>query len=147
MLDLEPRVINSIQNSEQRQLYNHENIFLSPQGGGAGNNWASGSNPTNSNQAVSVATSTSPLDTVKPNIISGTEVKSPIIGTAYLAAEPGAKKFAEVGKKIKKGETVMIVEAMKTMNHVPSTVDGIIKKICVEDGQPVEYGQTIIIVE
>ena len=80
-------------------------------------------------------------------IIYGTEVKSPIIGTAYLAAEPGAKKFVEVGKKIKKGETVMIVEAMKTMNHVPSTADGIIKEICVEDGQPVEYGQTIIIVE
>ena len=78
---------------------------------------------------------------------SGTAVTSPIIGTAYLAAEPGAKKFSEVGKKIKKGETVMIVEAMKTMNHVPSTVDGIIKEICVEDGQPVEYGQTIIIVE
>ena len=80
-------------------------------------------------------------------IIYGTEVKSPIIGTAYLAAEPGAKKFAEVGKKIKKGETVMIVEAMKTMNHIPSTADGVIKEICVEDGQPVEYGQTIIIVE
>ena len=64
-----------------------------------------------------------------------------------IAPEPGAKKFAEVGKKIKKGETVMIVEAMKTMNHVPSTADGIIKEICVEDGQPVEYGQTIIIVE
>ena len=80
-------------------------------------------------------------------IVSGIEIKSPIIGTAYHAPEPGAKKFAEVGKKIKKGETVMIVEAMKTMNHVPSTVDGIIKEICVEDGQPVEYGQTIIIVE
>jgi acetyl-CoA carboxylase biotin carboxyl carrier protein len=78
---------------------------------------------------------------------SGTEVKSPIIGTAYHAPEPGAKKFSEVGKKIKKGETIMIVEAMKTMNHVPSTVDGIIKEVCVEDGQPVEYGQTIIIVE
>ena len=78
---------------------------------------------------------------------SGIEVKSPIIGTAYHAPEPGAKKFAEVGKKIKKGETVMIVEAMKTMNHVPSTADGVIKEICVEDGQPVEYGQTIIIVE
>ena len=77
----------------------------------------------------------------------GIRVKSPIIGTAYLAAEPGAKKFVEVGKKIKKGETVMIVEAMKTMNHVPSTADRIIKEICVEDGQPVEYGQTIIIVE
>ena len=79
--------------------------------------------------------------------VSGTEVKSPIIGTAYHAPEPGAKKFSEVGKKIKKGETIMIVEAMKTMNHVPSTVDGIIKEVCVEDGQPVEYGQTIIIVE
>ena len=105
------------------------------------------SNLTNSNQVVSVAASTPTPDETKPNIVSGTEVKSPIIGTAYLAVEPGAKKFAEVGKKIKKGETVMIVEAMKTMNHVPSTADGIIKEICVEDGQPVEYGQTIIIVE
>ena len=104
------------------------------------------SNPPGSSQVVSVAAST-PVSAAKPSVMSGTEVKSPIIGTAYLAAEPGAKKFAEVGKKIKKGETVMIVEAMKTMNHVPSTVDGIIKKICVEDGQPVEYGQTIIIVE
>ena len=101
----------------------------------------------NSSETVSVAASTSTSADAKPKTISGTEVKSPIIGTAYLAAEPGAKKFAEVGKKIKKGETVMIVEAMKTMNHVPSTVDGIIKEICVEDGQPVEYGQTIIIVE
>jgi len=80
-------------------------------------------------------------------ISKGIEIVSPIIGTAYHAPEPGAKKFAEIGKKIKKGETVMIVEAMKTMNHVPSTVDGVIKEICVEDGQPVEYGQTIIIVE
>ncbi|MDC3355005.1 acetyl-CoA carboxylase biotin carboxyl carrier protein subunit [Candidatus Pelagibacter sp.] len=101
----------------------------------------------NSSETVSVAASPSTSTDVKPKTISGTEVKSPIIGTAYLAAEPGAKKFAEVGKKIKKGETVMIVEAMKTMNHVPSTVDGIIKEICVEDGQPVEFGQTIIIVE
>ncbi|MDA9077176.1 acetyl-CoA carboxylase biotin carboxyl carrier protein subunit [Candidatus Pelagibacter sp.] len=101
----------------------------------------------NSTQTESVAASTTTTGEVKSAVISGTEVKSPIIGTAYLAAEPGAKKFAEVGKKIKKGETVMIVEAMKTMNHVPSTVDGIIKEICVEDGQPVEYGQTIIIVE
>ena len=100
-----------------------------------------------STNTVSVAGSTSPSTEAKPKTISGTEVKSPIIGTAYLAVEPGAKKFAEVGKKIKKGETVMIVEAMKTMNHVPSTADGIIKEICVEDGQPVEYGQTIIIVE
>ena len=78
---------------------------------------------------------------------SGTEVTSPIIGTAYHAPEPGAKKFVEVGKKIKKGDTVMIVEAMKTMNHVPSTADGVVKEICVEDGQPVEFGQTIIILE
>ena len=77
----------------------------------------------------------------------GTRIKSPIIGTAYLAAEPGAKKFIEVGDKIKKGQTVMIVEAMKTMNHVPSTSDGIVKEICVNDGQPVEFGQTIIILE
>jgi len=75
------------------------------------------------------------------------EVTSPIIGTAYHAPEPGAKKFVEVGKKIKKGDTIMIVEAMKTMNHVPSTADGIVKEICVEDGHPVEFGQTIIILE
>ena len=105
------------------------------------------SNPANSSQVVSVAASTSTSAEEKPNVISGIEVKSPIVGTAYHAPEPGAKKFAEIGKKIKKGETVMIVEAMKTMNHVPSTADGIIKEICVEDGQPVEYGQTIIIVE
>ena len=83
----------------------------------------------------------------KPNVISGTEITSPIIGTAYHAPEPGAKKFVEVGKKIKKGDTVMIVEAMKTMNHVPSSADGIVKEICVEDGQPVEFGQTIVILE
>ena len=75
------------------------------------------------------------------------KVTSPIIGTAYHAPEPGAKKFVEVGKKIKKGDTVMIVEAMKTMNHVPSSSDGIVKEVCVEDGQPVEFGQTIIILE
>jgi len=105
------------------------------------------SNPTSSNQAVSVAASNPISGEAKSNVVAGTEVKSPIIGTAYLALEPGAKKFVEVGKKIKKGETVMIVEAMKTMNHIPSTVDGIVKEICVEDGQPVEFGQTIIIVE
>ena len=77
----------------------------------------------------------------------GIRIKSPIIGTAYLAPEPGAKKFVEVGDKIKKGQTIMIVEAMKTMNHVPSTADGVVKEICVEDGQPVEFGQTIIILE
>ena len=83
----------------------------------------------------------------KTNIKSGTEITSPIIGTAYHAPEPGAKKFVEVGKKIKKGDTIMIVEAMKTMNHVPSTADGVVKEICVEDGHPVEFGQTIIILE
>ena len=77
----------------------------------------------------------------------GIRVKSPIIGTAYLAAEPGAKKFVEVGDKIKKGQTVMIVEAMKTMNHVPSSLSGTVKKVCVEDGQPVEYDQVLIILE
>ena len=81
------------------------------------------------------------------NVKSGTEVTSPIIGTAYHAPEPWAKKFVEVGKKIKKGDTIMIVEAMKTMNHVPSTSDGVVKEICVEDGHPVEFGQTIIILE
>ena len=79
------------------------------------------------------------------NVKSGTEITSPIIGTAYHAPEPGAKKFVEIGKKIKKGDTIMIVEAMKTMNHVPSTADGVVKEICVKDGQPVEFGQTIII--
>ena len=77
----------------------------------------------------------------------GTRIKSPIIGTAYLAPEPGAKKFIEIGDKIKKGQTVMIVEAMKTMNHVPSTSDGEVKKILVEDGQPVEFGQTLAILK
>jgi acetyl-CoA carboxylase biotin carboxyl carrier protein len=100
-----------------------------------------------SNQPV--ATSTNPQNNVseKPSVKSGTEITSPIIGTAYHAPEPGAKKFIEVGKKIKKGDTIMIVEAMKTMNHVPSTADGVVKEICVEDGHPVEFGQTIIILE
>ena len=78
---------------------------------------------------------------------TGNEITSPIIGTAYHAPEPGAKKFVEIGKKIKKGDTIMIVEAMKTMNHVPSTLEGVVKEICVADGQPVEFGQTIIILE
>ena len=95
------------------------------------------SNTQNVNQSVSE----------KPSVKSGTEITSPIIGTAYHAPEPGAKKFVEVGKKIKKGDTIMIVEAMKTMNHVPSTQDGVVKEICVEDGHPVEFGQTIIILE
>ena len=93
----------------------------------------------------SPATSSAPTQT--QNVKSGTEITSPIIGTAYHAPEPGAKKFVEIGKKIKKGDTIMIVEAMKTMNHVPSTSDGVVKEICVEDGQPVEFGQTIIILE
>ena len=83
----------------------------------------------------------------KVETVSGTEIKSPIIGTAYLAPEPGAKKFVETGKKIKKGDTVMIVEAMKTMNHVPSTKDGVVKSVNVEDGQPVEYGQTLVVID
>ena len=103
-----------------------------------------------SNQTIPTSISNSNL--INPsqsneNIKSGTEVTSPIIGTAYHAPEPGAKKFVEIGKKIKKGDTIMIVEAMKTMNHVPSTHDGIVKEICVDDGQPVEFGQTIIILE
>ena len=83
----------------------------------------------------------------KTEPVSGTEIKSPIIGTAYLAPEPGAKKFVEIGKKIKKGDTVMIVEAMKTMNHVPSPKDGVVKSVNVEDGQPVEYGQTLVVID
>ena len=83
----------------------------------------------------------------KTDSVSGTEIKSPIIGTAYLAPEPGAKKFVETGKKIKKGDTVMIVEAMKTMNHVPSPKDGVVKSVNVEDGQPVEYGQTLVVID
>ena len=79
--------------------------------------------------------------------LSGIEITSPIIGTAYHAPEPGAKKFIEIGKKIKKGDTIMIVEAMKTMNHVPSTSDGVVKEICVSDGQPVEFGQILVVLE
>ena len=86
-------------------------------------------------------------ENIKIDNVSGTEVPSPIIGTAYLAPEPGGKKFVEVGKKINKGDTIMIVEAMKTMNHVPSPIAGTVKEICVEDGQPVEYGHTIAIIE
>ena len=86
-------------------------------------------------------------DVVKSQKISGTEITSPIIGTAYLAPEPGGKKFVEVGKKVNKGDTIMIIEAMKTMNHVPSPIAGTVKQICVEDGQPVEYGHTIAIIE
>ena len=102
----------------------------------------------NQPQGVSPHSSvTSSVTSQTQNVKSGTEITSPIIGTAYHAPEPGAKKFVEIGKKIKKGDTIMIVEAMKTMNHVPSTADGVVKEICVEDGQPVEFGQTIIILE
>ena len=83
----------------------------------------------------------------KASIKTGKEITSPIIGTAYHSPEPGAKKFVEVGKKIKKGDTIMIVEAMKTMNHVPSTAEGVVKEICVEDGQPVEFGQNLLILD
>jgi acetyl-CoA carboxylase biotin carboxyl carrier protein len=103
-----------------------------------------------SNQPVSTSANISAGNeniSEKLNLKSGTEITSPIIGTAYHAPEPGAKKFVEIGKKIKKGDTIMIVEAMKTMNHVPSTADGVVKEICVEDGHPVEFGQTIIILE
>ena len=82
-----------------------------------------------------------------PDETDGIRIKSPIIGTAYLAPEPGARKFVNVGDKIKKGQTIMIVEAMKTMNHVPSTNDGEVKKILVQDGQPVEFGQTLVILK
>ena len=98
-----------------------------------------------------VVTNTSKQEIERPenksSEISGTKITSPIIGTAFLAPEPGGKKFAEKGRKIKKGDTIMIVEAMKTMNHVPCPIDGIIKEICVEDGQPVEFGQTIAILD
>ena len=93
---------------------------------------------------VEIKSSTSNLESAASG---GKKVTSPIIGTAYLSPEPGAKKFIEVGKKVKKGDTLMIVEAMKTMNHVPSTSDGIVKEISVEDGQPVEFGQKLIILE
>jgi len=107
-------------------------------------------NVSSNNQPVTASVSPAIKNEIansESNINSGTEITSPIIGTAYHAPEPGAKKFVEVGKKIKKGDTIMIVEAMKTMNHVPSTADGIVKEICVEDGHPVEFGQTIIILE
>ena len=92
------------------------------------------------------------VTTHKPNIPpkkeeSGTKITSPIIGTAYLAPEPGGKKFVEIGSQIKKGQTVMIVETMKTMNHVPSTSDGIVKKVLVQDGEAVEFGQTLVLLK
>ena len=94
------------------------------------------------NNSSIVSTETNKKKTVFEN--NGTNVTSPIVGTAYLAPEPGGKKFVEIGQKIKKGQTIMIVEAMKTMNHVPSTQDGIVNKILVKDGEPVEFGQPLI---
>ena len=99
------------------------------------------------NQNTPINTETNIKSQKDNNIKSGIEINSPIIGTAYHAPEPGAKKFVEIGKKVKKGDTIMIVEAMKTMNHVASTADGTVKEICVDDGQPVEFGQTILILE
>ena len=99
------------------------------------------------NTQISNFSSEADVSSTSKKIVSGTQITSPIIGTAYHAPEPGAKKFVDVGKKIKKGDTIMIVEAMKTMNHVPSTQDGVVKEICVEDGQPVEFGQTLIILD
>ena len=95
----------------------------------------------------SSASSLNEVSSKVQSIKSGIEITSPIIGTAYHAPEPGAKKFVELGKKIKKGDTIMIVEAMKTMNHVPSSSDGVVKEICIDDGQPVEFGQTLIVLE
>ena len=87
-------------------------------------------------------------DPIEEKIVEPTKViKSPIVGTAYLSPQPGAKPFISVGKKIKKGDTVMIIEAMKTMNHVPSPLDGTVKKICIEDGQPAEYGQVLVMLD
>ena len=107
------------------------------------------------NKKVKVAkniVSSSNVTAHKPSLVKskeegGTKIVSPIIGTAYLSPEPGAKKFVEVGQKIKKGQTIMIVEAMKTMNHVPSTSDGEIKKVLVQDGQAVEFGQTLVLLK
>ena len=95
----------------------------------------------NSNEEINIQ------EKIEEEIDNSKVIKSPIIGTAYLSPEPGTKQFAQVGKKIKKGDTIMIVEAMKTMNHVPSTLDGVVKKISVEDGQPVEFGQVLIVLE
>mgnify|MGYP001483222610 CR=1 FL=1 len=89
----------------------------------------------------------SKVQVMEEEIDDSKTIKSPIIGTAYLAPEPGAKPFVELGKKITKGDTIMIVEAMKTMNHVPATLDGIVKKVSVEDGQPVEFGQVLVVLE
>ena len=108
------------------------------------NNVSISSQPTSASEPL---TNQNESTSINVNVKKGIEITSPIIGTAYHSPEPGGKKFVEVGKKIKKGDTIMIVEAMKTMNHVPSTSDGVVKEVCVKDGQPVEFGQTIIILE
>ena len=114
--------------------------------------YAEGSTKVKVSRAISSSTISgiSPSEAKKKQEViesSGTNVTSPIVGTAYLAPEPGGKKFVEIGQKIKKGQTIMIVEAMKTMNHVPSTNDGVVKKILVNDGQPVEFGQPLIVLK
>ena len=114
--------------------------------------YAEGSTKVKVSRAISTSTipGMAPSEAKKKQEViesSGTNVTSPIVGTAYLAPEPGAKKFVEVGQKIKKGQTIMIVEAMKTMNHVPSTLDGTVSKILVKDGEPVEFGQPLISVK
>ena len=102
---------------------------------------------TNKNLETSVPSFVKQVKKDEVVVDNSKKITSPIIGTAYLAPEPGGKKFIEVGKKIKKGDTVIIVEAMKTMNHVPSPIDGTVKEICVDDGQPVEFGQTIATID
>ena len=111
--------------------------------------YAEGTTKVKVSRSISNTTSISAETKTKKTILenNGTNITSPIVGTAYLAPEPGAKKFVEVGQKIKKGQTIMIVEAMKTMNHVPSTQDGVVSKILVKDGEPVEFGQPLISVK
>ena len=108
--------------------------------------YAEGTTKVKVSRSINVSTSVPSEVKKKQSIIEsdGISVTSPIVGTAYLASEPGGKKFVEIGQKIKKGQTIMIVEAMKTMNHVPSTQDGVVNKILVKDGEPVEFGQPLI---
>ena len=112
--------------------------------------YAEGTTKVKVSRSINVSSTISPSEVKKKQEIiesNGTNITSPIVGTAYIAPEPGAKKFVEVGQKIKKGQTIMIVEAMKTMNHVPSTENGTVSKIFVKDGEPVEFGQPLISVE
>jgi len=113
---------------------------------GEGNTKVKVSRSTNSSSFMSTEIKKK-YSNIKENIDEGLKITSPIVGTAYLASEPGAKKFIDIGQKIKKGQTIMIVEAMKTMNHVPSTQDGIVDKVLVKDGEPVEFGQPLIILK